>query len=505
MKSQLAESIIVVGGGAAGWMTALYLNKWYNDPVKHIDITVIESKDIGIIGVGEATVHSLRHFFRILDIDEKELLHKTNGTLKAGILFRNWMKPVNGQTHEYFHPFEAQPQLGKQDVALSWLLNSAETKPGFDEAVSISTSLIRNGRCPKGESSPDYEGVVPYGYHIDATLMARYLREKAIARGVRHIEATVHDVVVDNGLIAAVITDAGQFNADFFVDCTGFRSLLLDKLRDDNWISYENALPCNRAVAIQTAYTETQRPKPYTVATALTHGWSWEIDLVNRRGNGYVYDGDRLTPAQAEDELLKHLGADVSVIRSNHLQMKIGRRKAFWVGNCVAIGLSAGFIEPLESTGLHLIDLGVRLLSTHSPSRYANEYVCQSYNRLMNNFYENLKEFIVLHYCLSNRNDTEFWRQAPATANHCAELNEKLALWRHKYCERMDMTGGQSVLFVEDNYRFILYGMHYYPELTQPNDQKLIQQQLSLIQTRAQVALQHSLSHQGYLNSLSNS
>ena len=497
-----ANSITIVGGGASGWMTALYLNKWYNDKNQSIAITVIESKDIGILGVGEATVHSLRHFFRILDLDENDLLHKTNGTLKAGILFRNWKKPIDGKTHEYFHPFEAQAQIGKRDIALSWLLSAQRDSTRFDESVSLSSYLINHLHSPKAANSAAYEGIIPYGYHIDATLMARYLRDKAVVRGVKHIEATVDSVVVDNGLIAAVNTDLGRFSADFFVDCTGFRSLLIDALRQDNWISYENALPCNKAFAIQTAYPREEAPKPYTVATALNHGWTWEIDLVNRRGNGYVYDGRRISSDQAEQELLQHLGAGAEVIRSAHLNMKIGRRKEFWVGNCVAIGLAAGFIEPLESTGLHLIDLGVRLLSTHSPSTYAAEAIKQSYNRLMNNFYENLKEFIVLHYCLTDRDDTAFWRDAAKTSDFCDGLNDKLALWRHKYCERMDMTGGQSVLFVEDNYRFILYGMGYYPTLDMPVDSQDAEQQFAQINYHAQLALQRTMSHRSFLKSL---
>jgi tryptophan halogenase len=497
------NKLVIVGGGSSGWMTALYLNKWYNENEKKVDITLIESKDIGTIGVGEATVHTLRHFFSILGIDESELLKKTNGTLKTGIMFRNWMKPVDGEMHEYFHPFEAQPQIGKMDVSLSWLLSERYKTERFDQSTCLSSHLIKHNKSPKLMGSATYDGCVPYGYHLDATLMSRFLREKAIAEGVTHIVTTVKDAVIEEGNIKEVITENGSIGGDMFIDCTGFRSLLIDKLKEDNWQSFEDALPCNKAVAIQTTYPGGVSPKPYTAATALSNGWAWEIDLVNRRGNGYVYDGDRITKEQAEQELLAHIGEGVEALKTTHLDMKIGCRKEFWVGNCIALGLSGGFIEPLESTGLHLIDLSARLLSTHKPYKDTHQSVKDSYNQLMNNFYASLKDFIVLHYCITDRDDTEFWKNAQKTAQYSGDLAKKLELWRHKYCEKMDMVGGEAVLFSENNYRWILYGMNYFPDLKDNIDLAEAKRTFDYINEHADKTAGIALTHVDFLQSLS--
>jgi tryptophan halogenase len=459
------KSITIVGGGSSGWMTALYLNTLFNKERQNYRIRVIESPDIGIIGVGEATVHSVRFFFAAMGLDETELLRETHGSLKLGILFRNWKKPVGGRTHEYFHPFEQQ-RLGQGlDIATLWHLSGRGSKERYDQGVSLSAELIAHRHTPKTASSRPYQGVVPYGYHIDATLLARFLRRKAVAEGVEHVAATVSSATVADGNIQSVETDQGSFSADFFIDCTGFRGLLIDQLQDDNWDAFSEALPCNKAVAIQRELPDELGPKPYTTATALSNGWAWQIDLQNRQGTGYVYDGNRLSRDAAEQELRDFLGPDSAVLKCAHLDMKVGCRKQFWVGNCVAIGLSGGFIEPLESTGLHLINLGAGLLATHQPERNVPQAIRDSYTRLMRGFYQDLKQFIVLHYCLTDRDDTDFWRAAPDTVRHTPWLQSQLAIWEHKTCEFLDLAGSFSTTFNDENYRYILYGMQHDPEL----------------------------------------
>ena len=465
MAAQKTRSLVVVGGGSAGWMTAVYLNKLFNSDKRNFDITVIESKDIGIIGVGEATVHSVRFFFAAMGLDEADLMKVTNGTFKTGIMFRNWMKPKGDKTHEYFHPFEQQ-RLGRGlDISSAWMVSGRDGLERYDESVSLSAALIREGHGPKGPNSPAYQGVVPYGYHIDAVLLARYLRDKAVEAGVRHIEATITDATVEDGTIKAVHAEGLTVEGDFFIDCTGFRGLLIDKLKSGNWNSFEDALPCNRAVAIQRELTPGEAPKPYTVATALTNGWAWQIDLSNRQGTGYVYDGNRLSEAEAEAELRAFLGPQSEVLKCTHLKMKIGCREEFWVGNCIATGLAGGFIEPLESTGLHLINLAAGLMGTHLLATEPNQALRDSFNRLMRGFYQDLKQFIVLHYCLTDRDDTDFWRKAPATVDHTPWLKSQLEIWQHKICEFQDLAGSFSTTFSDENYRYILYGMQHYPRL----------------------------------------
>ncbi len=453
----------IVGGGSAGWMAAIYLNRYFNREVQNYQINVIESPDIGIIGVGEATVHSIRFFFGAMGLDEAELMAETNATVKSGIMFRNWMKPVEGKTHEYFHPFDQQQPGGSVDISTAWFVGNRTAEERYDEGVSVNSHLIKWGHCPKGVSSPQYQAAVPYGYHLDATLLARFLRRKAVEQGVRHIEATVTDVEVVAGEIRSVLTSEGRFAGDFFIDCTGFRGLLIEKLKKDNWVSFADVLPCDKAVAIQRELPSDEKPRSYTVATALSCGWAWQIDLVNRQGSGYVYDSKRLTPEQAESELRAFLGVESSVIKCKHLDMKVGCRDDFWIGNCVAIGLSGGFIEPLESTGLHMIHLGVSLLATHLAADDGSCGLRDSYNEKLRGFYQDLKQFIVLHYCLSNRDDSAFWRAAPATVDGCSWLKSKLPLWQRKICEYQDFAGSFASIFTDANYRYVLYGMQYYP------------------------------------------
>ncbi|WNC69778.1 tryptophan 7-halogenase [Thalassotalea nanhaiensis] len=499
MNEKNVKSITIVGGGSSGWMSALYLNKLYNHNQKNIDITVIESKDIGILGVGEATVHSIRFFFAAMGLDEQELLHETNATLKTGIMFRNWMQPKNGSTHEYFHPFEHQALGNILDISTAWILSSRHLFERYDQGVSLSSHLMAKNLSPKMPSSKPYQGIVPYGYHIDATLMARFLRKKAEAAGVIHVEAMVNNVNVKDGNIDSIDTDQGQFSADMFIDCTGFKGLLIEALKADNWQSFEQELPCNKAVAMQVAYKDEQVPRSYTTATALTNGWAWEIDLSSRRGTGYVYDGNRLTKEQAETELKQHVGKDAEVLKTLHLNMKIGCRKEFWVGNCIAIGLSGGFIEPLESTGLHLINVSVKLLATHISSNQISQVSRDSYNRLMNGIYDDLKRFIVLHYCLTDRDDSEFWQQAQKSVDYCPELKQQIELWRHKTCEFMDLAGGYATTFTDENYRFILYGMDHFPTLHMPYDEDSCQQIFNRFTFMANKAQAVTLSHQEWI------
>lgn len=510
MNHEQIESITIVGGGSSGWMTALYLNKLYNHSKKTVEITLIESPDIPTVGVGEATVHSIRNYFAAMGLDEKELLRETNATLKTGIMFRNWMKPnADGSTHEYFHSFEQQNIARTLDISSAWVVDKRSENERYDEAVSLSSHLIKEGLSPKNVNSRPYEGVVPYGYHLDAIKMANYMAKKGVEAGIIHIKSMVKNIEVMGDNITQIQTDKGSFTADLFIDCTGFKGFLINKVKNkhDNWQSFEDALPCNKAVAIQLEYSEEQQPKPYTEATALSNGWVWQIDLVNRRGTGYVYDGNRLTKEEAEQELLAYHGiclesAKTKVLRTVHLDMHIGCVKEFWVGNCVAIGLSGGFIEPLESTGLHLINASARLLGTHLTGKNTPQSVRNSYNKIMNGTYDDLKQFIVLHYCLTDRNDTEFWQDVAKTAQYCDGLEEKIATWQHKICEYMDIAGGYITMFSDENYRAVLYGMNHFPNLNIPStsteNAKLYQE----FDKRVNQVTNLVMSHQDYLTNL---
>ncbi|GHF13776.1 tryptophan halogenase [Kordiimonas sediminis] len=497
------RKMVIVGGGSAGWMTALYLNRLYNHSHKNIDITVIESPDIGIIGVGEATVHSVRYFFRGMGLDEHELLRETNATLKTGIMFKNWMKPnPDGSQHAYFHPFEAQTSPAVLDISSLWMLSGRAGQERYDEGVCLSAGLAAQNLAPKSAQSRQYEGLVPYGYHIDAVLLARYLRRKAIEAGVTHIEATIDAVETEGEMIKAVTANDRRFDGDIFVDCTGFRSLLIGKLKDNNWQCFKEALPCTKAVALQREMPDGEMPRSYTTATALSNGWAWQIDLINRQGTGYVYDGDRLSADEAEAELRTFLGPDSAVLKCTHINMRVGCLKEFWVGNCIAIGLSGGFIEPLESTGLHLINLSAGLLATHLDRGEITQDVRDSFNRLMNGFYQDLKQFIVLHYCLTDRDDTDFWRAAPDTVHHTPWLKKQLGIWKHKVCEYHDLAGSFSTVFSDENYRYILYGMKHYPALSLQIDLGESEEIFARVRALSDRLAHTALPHMAYLKQI---
>ncbi|MBY5980232.1 tryptophan halogenase family protein [Ferrimonas balearica] len=500
--TQPLNRITIVGGGSAGWMTALYLNRYYNQGGHKTHITLVESEDIGTIGVGEATVHSIRFFFAAMGLDEAELMRETGATFKTGIRFRNWKKPVDGKMHEYFHPFEEQRTNGPLDLATSWFSSERPAGERYDQLNCLSSALADAGHSPKSPTSAPYQGLVPYGYHLDAVRLGRYLRRKAVEAGVEHRIGTVDKLELDGERIRAVHCGGVRFESDIFIDCTGFRSLLMRQLKSDNWQSFEDALPCNKAVALQLPYGPEAQPRPYTQATALDHGWVWEIDLQERRGNGYVYDGKRLSRGQAEAELRQYLGVPADMGQALHLDMKIGCLKSFWVGNCIAIGLSGGFIEPLESTGLHLINLSVRLLATHLNGADVAQPVKDSYNRLMNGIYDDLKRFIILHYCLTDRDDTEFWRQAAASAEHSPRLQQDLALWQHKVCEFMDQAGSYATVFTDENYRFVLYGMGHWPQFAPLGSAQQHQQLRQQCEARTRMALDQTLPHPAALRAL---
>lgn len=502
MSNNNIKSILIAGGGTSGWMSAIYLQKILNSKKQQVKVTLIESADLSTIGVGEATVHNIRHFFQALGLDEKELMEQTQATFKTGILFKNWRKPQNGLEHAYFHPFEPHNYGGIWDISTHWFLNESFKKQKFDEGVSISTYLARTGKSPKSPQSNQYQGLVPYAYHLDATLLGGYLRKKAIELGVEHVITNINSVDTHNGEITKIRSQEQVFSADLYIDCTGFKGLLIESLSDSNWVSYEDALPCNRAVAIQRNYPQGHTPNSYTTSTALSNGWVWQIDLQNRQGTGYVYDGNRLTKEEAEQELRAFLGEESDVLKSQHLEMKIGRRKEFWIGNCVAIGLSGGFIEPLESTGIYLIETGIKLLSGYQPSLDSNQILKDAYNQTMSNLYEDLKDFIVLHYCLTDRDDTEFWCHSAKTHEYTPKLKEKLDLWQYKVCQSIDFQGSQGILFSEHNYRYVLYGMDYYPNIigtlqetiTDIESQHVFQQ----FKHNAHMALEQAIPHKAY-------
>src|SRR6476469_3050032 len=417
----MIRSVVIVGGGTAGWMSASYLKASFGDI---IDVTLIESQQVSRIGVGEATFSTVRHFFDYLGLDEREWLPKCAGSYKLGIRFENWRKPGD----YFYHPFERLRSADGFSLAEWWLELGDRSQP-FDQSCFITPMLCEAKRSPRmldgslfvssldgslGRSTlDDQRAQFPYAYHFDADAVARFLAEYAVARGVRHVVDNVREVDQDSrGWISGVRTDEhGTVTGDLYVDCTGFRALLINKALGERFQSFEDVLPNNRAVALRVPREDATDMDPYTTATAMSAGWAWTIPLFRRNGNGYVYSDQFITPEEAERELREKVAPGRDDLVANHIRMRIGRNEHSWKHNCVAIGLSSALVEPLESTGIFFIQHAIEQRQKHFPGARFDERTIAAYNRRINRAVDGVKEFLVLHYRAADREDTPYWKE----------------------------------------------------------------------------------------------
>ncbi|MCJ2038378.1 tryptophan 7-halogenase [Methylobacterium sp. J-059] len=443
------RNLVIVGGGTAGWMAASYLNRFLVR--KGWQITLVESPDIGTIGVGEATIPSLVRFLRAMDFDEDVFMRRCAATYKLGIAFTDWF----GHGHRYFHPFGICGSINGLDLFHFWMKHRIEgqaTEAYTD--YSLQSLLADEAKGPRqhGADSPIMR-TGTYAFHLDAGAFAQFLKEVATAEGVRHLFGEVRAVRRDPwGDIAAIDIGGGrELAGDLFIDCTGFRGLLIEETLGDPWIDWGRYLLCDRAVVMPLPREDD--PLPYTRSTALDAGWMWQIPLSTRTGNGYVYSSQHASPDQAAQALIDR--ADLRRARSadpRHLKMRIGRRGNGWVRNCVAVGLASGFVEPLESTGIHLIQRALELLVDNFPAGDRDDLLRAAYNRRMQALYEEVRDFIVLHYVLTDRVEP-FWRDARSVA-----IPDTLqdSLDAYEMDGRMHLT--HSDIFSETNHHFILAG-----------------------------------------------
>ncbi|WP_434739756.1 tryptophan halogenase family protein [Micromonospora sp. SH-82] len=439
------EKIVIVGGGTAGWLSAAYLNRAFGEKV---EITLVESARIPRIGVGEATVPTLRTTFRFLGMKEEEWMPRTNAAFKSAVRFNDWRTPRPGtERHTYYHPFFTVPEppvpsfeqpfhkrFGRGvSLAHFWLKQqlAGDTRlpRTFGEAGMALQRLCELHKAPKplpGTDAPDpgYR----YAYHFDAALIAQYLRDLATGRGVRHVVADVGSVGLDQrGHIEKVVLDTGQeLRGDLFLDCTGFRGLLINQTLQEPFVSAQDYLMCDSAVALPADH-HPDGLRPYTTANARGDGWIWEIPLYEREGTGYVYSSRTTTPDQAEQHLRSFLGGRAHDVSGNHIKMRVGHNRRSWVNNCVAVGLSSCFVEPLESTTIALIEYQLALLVLHFPDSDLDERRTTRYNELMVSAFEDMRDFIIMHYHLTDRADTGFWqavREAPIPDSLAEKLTE---------------------------------------------------------------------------------
>jgi tryptophan halogenase len=426
------KRVLIVGGGSAGWMTAAYLNAALNnDGKKAADICLVESPDVPRVGVGEATIPNINHLLAVIGIDENEFMKRVDGTFKQSIRYVNWL---DNRGDYYHHPFSRFRPAPLDWSGQNWLMSDRSVP--FTETVSAQPIICELGLAPKAPGQSDFGSPLTYAFHMNALKFADYLCELSTARGVSHYLDHVVDVeMTENGDIAAVHTRGGQrLEADLFIDCTGFAALLIEKKLGVGWADCSQWLLCDRAVTMHVPY-EHHYPgyvRPYTTATALSAGWVWEIPLQDKRSLGYVHSSAFLSDEDAEREIRSFEGEHAESLDSRIVHFKVGHREKAWVRNCIAIGLAGSFIEPLESTGLYLSDLAAIMLAAHFP--YADDMapLAFRFNRIMTNRFYEILDFINMHYCLTRRSDTEFWREIRRSERVNDRLKAKLEFWRVK-------------------------------------------------------------------------
>ncbi len=421
------ERIVIVGGGTAGWMAAAALSRLTGEGGP--TVTLVESEEIGTVGVGEATIPPFVDFNQLLDIDEREMMAACQASFKLGIQFVNW-----GQVGDsYIHPFGAYGyHMGGISFHQVWhrIRELGDKRP--IQAFNLETMAAYFGKFSRTE---DYarEDLPPinYAYHIDATRYARFLRGYAEKRGVVRREGRVTDVALDgaNGFVTSVsLADGAVIAGDLFIDCSGFRGLLIEQALETGYEDWRHYLPCDRAVALPCAREDGSGPAPFTRATAHSAGWQWCVPLQHRNGNGHVYCSEYMADEEAHDILVGNL-AGKPAAEPNFLRFVTGHRKKFWNRNVVALGLAAGFMEPLESTSIHLVNTGINKLNALLSLSGITQTQIDAFNRLTLKEYVRIRDFLVLHYNATERTDSDFWNHVRTMAVPDT-LTEKVELFR---------------------------------------------------------------------------
>ena len=435
MRDDLIQKVVIVGGGTAGWMSAAAMAKIIG-AMPGLKIELVESDEIGTVGVGEATIPQINLFNQLLGLDERDLVRATNATYKLGIEFRDWTRIG----HRYVHPFGfyGLDMLGIEFHHF-WLKGQTLGDPHLldDYSLGVVAGLESRFLHPRPDQPNSPLSRIGYAFQFDASLYAAYLRRLAESWGVVRTEGRIVDVVQngETGFIEAIVLQDGrQIPGDLFLDCSGFRALLIEQRLGAGFEDWSKWLPCDRALAVACERSDDQQP--LTRSTARTAGWQWRIPLQHRTGNGYVYSSAHICDDEAAETLLANLDGK-PIADPRPLRFRAGHRKRSWVKNVVAIGLSGGFLEPLESTSIHLIQTGIARLMTLFPTRRFDRVEIERYNQMTVREYVDIRDFLVLHYRATERDDSEFW-------NYCRTLEPPEGL-----AEKLDMFRSSGRIFRE--------------------------------------------------------
>jgi tryptophan halogenase len=505
------KNVLIVGGGTAGWLTACFLAKQLGTGADGaVSITLVESKEIGIIGVGEGTFPSIRGTLATIGIDEARFIRECNGTFKQGIRFNDWVRePGTSGADHYFHPFSLPSQRpGGPELLPYWLQGAAGKDVAFATAATMQKRVADASHAPKRPGDADFMGPLNYAYHFDAGKFAALLSTHAQSLGVKHVQATVERVALDgDGAIGAVHTkEAGVLTADLYIDCTGFRAALIGEALGTSFRNINDVLFVDRALAMQVPYERPDAPiASYTIAQAHEAGWTWDIGLHERRGVGYVYSSRHTDDARAEQVLRNYIGKQAEGLNPRQLKLNVGYRDQHWVKNCVAVGLSGGFLEPLESSGIGLIETAAYLVSYLFPHDGDFEPVAKVFNEMMKARYERIVDFVKLHYCLTRRKDHQFWIDNADMKSVPQSLQDKLAMWRKRPPQRMDFVVDYE-MYPPSSWQYVLYGMEYPTELyanakTLPRTEEA-RHEFAMIQQMSQRALADLPTHRAMIEHL---
>ncbi|WP_196140237.1 tryptophan halogenase family protein [Aliikangiella sp. G2MR2-5] len=496
MRSQAIKKVVIVGGGTAGWITASLLAKVLG---KVIDITLIESSKIGTIGVGEATIPPIIAFNNALGINEKEFIRATQATIKLGIQFENWGRMGDSYMHAFgdigknfpfceFHHFWVKTRrMGMQSDFWDFSLNFQAAKQNKFQAIA----------GIKGTNLPG----IQYAYHFDASLYAKFLSEYSRSSGVELIDGIVEKVNLnsEDGFVDSIQVDSGETIAgDLFIDCTGLKSLLIEQTLNTGFDDWSHWLPCNRAVAVQSENGKFL--SPYTRSIAHEAGWQWQIPLQHRTGNGLVFSDMHLSDEQAIEKLLANIEGQ-TLTDPKVIPYRTGKRRKQWNRNVIAIGLSAGFFEPLESTNIHLIQTAAIRLLKLFPHNGITESEVTEYNQQTQSEYERIRDFVILHYKQTERNDSDFWRQC-----HRMDVPESLSQRMALFKSTGKVFRTQDELFTEVAWKQVLIGQGAIPEDYHPMADTLSEQQLkdllSSLKTLIGRTVEAMPTHESFLDSL---
>lgn len=459
IDNKKVNTIIIAGGGTAGWMTAASLSQHFAKT--SVVIKLVETSAIGTIGVGEATIPTLRRFYQKLGIKDVDLMRATQATVKLGIEFQDWYK----QGTSFIHPFGLFGQKAHGiDFHHYWnkLRSRGDTSEFSEYSLGVALAKASKFTFPS-PNPPSALSVFDWALHFDAALFAKVMQNYACAHGIEHIDAKINAVNLerDTGFIRSLSLDDGrELVGDLFIDCTGFRGLLIEETLHTGYIDWSPWLFCDRAIAVQSELVGA--PVPRTLAKAQSAGWQWRIPLRHRQGNGHVYSSQFCRDTEAEEILLKHIDGKI-LHTPRQLTFTAGRRKQAWNKNCIAVGLAAGFLEPLESTSIALIETAIEKICGSFPNPYFNAERVARFNEVTATEYERVRDFIILHYKANQRDDSDFWRQ-------CRDISlpETLQAKIDAYCERGEMLHYSWEMFHPSSWLAIYTGFNWLPAQYHP-------------------------------------